>query len=118
MLRCPRWGMTMKMRRGQEEVERGWPLTMSALRVEAMVILQATVVIAATAATATTSATTTSSSEINSEGRPVGWDDASHGNDVDPNYAVVFPQDRVNQITITMIKKKRTMNQHTTRKVR
>jgi spore coat protein H len=34
--------------------------------------------------------------------RPEGWDDESHGNDVDPNYAVVFPQDKVNEITITI----------------
>ncbi|MBX2998366.1 MAG: CotH kinase family protein [Caldilineaceae bacterium] len=31
--------------------------------------------------------------------RPVGWNDASHSNKTDPNYAVVFPTDRVNQIT-------------------
>ena len=35
-------------------------------------------------------------------GRPAGWRDASHSNDVDPTYAVVFPQDRVNEITITI----------------
>ncbi len=34
--------------------------------------------------------------------RPAGWDNASHSNDADPNYAVVFPQDKVNQITITL----------------
>ncbi len=34
--------------------------------------------------------------------RPAGWDEASHGNDADPDYAVVFPQDEVNTITITL----------------
>jgi hypothetical protein len=32
--------------------------------------------------------------------RPAGWLEASHGDDVEPDYAVVFPQDKVNQITI------------------
>ncbi len=35
------------------------------------------------------------------ETRPEGWDEYSHGNDTDPDYAVVFPQDEVNTITIT-----------------
>lgn len=35
-------------------------------------------------------------------GRPAGWTEASHSNDVDPNYAVVFPIDAVNTITITI----------------
>jgi spore coat protein H len=34
--------------------------------------------------------------------RPAGWSEDTHSNDVDPNYDVVFPQDRVNQITITI----------------
>lgn len=34
--------------------------------------------------------------------RPVSWTEASHSNDADPNYEVVFPQDQVNQITITI----------------
>jgi spore coat protein H len=34
--------------------------------------------------------------------RPEGWNEASHGNDVDPNYEVVFPQDKVNEIIITI----------------
>lgn len=33
---------------------------------------------------------------------PDGWSKETHGNDVDPNYAVVFPEDEVNQITITI----------------
>lgn len=32
---------------------------------------------------------------------PEGWNDASHGNAAEPNYAVVFPQNKVNQLTIT-----------------
>lgn len=34
--------------------------------------------------------------------RPNGWTDATHSNDVDPNYDVVFPEDKVNTITITI----------------
>ena len=34
--------------------------------------------------------------------RPEGWTEATHSNDVDPNYDVVFPADKVNQITITI----------------
>ena len=33
---------------------------------------------------------------------PEGWTDETHGNDVDPNYEIVFPQDKVNQIKITI----------------
>jgi spore coat protein H len=32
----------------------------------------------------------------------VNWDEASHGNDAEPNYAVVFPQESVNRIDITL----------------
>jgi spore coat protein H len=35
-------------------------------------------------------------------GRPTGWTEATHSNDVDPNYAVVFPMDAVNTLTITI----------------
>lgn len=34
--------------------------------------------------------------------RPAGWSEDSHGNDAEPNYEVVFPQDQVNQLTITI----------------
>ena len=34
--------------------------------------------------------------------RPAGWSEETHSNDVDPNYEVVFPEDKVNQITITI----------------
>jgi spore coat protein H len=34
--------------------------------------------------------------------RPAGWTDKTHGKKADPNYAVVFPQDRVNRIKITI----------------
>ena len=37
-----------------------------------------------------------------STARPAGWAEESHSNDVDPNYEVVYPQDKVNQITITI----------------
>lgn len=33
--------------------------------------------------------------------RPEGWDEYSHGNDTEPVYEVVFPQEAVNTITIT-----------------
>ena len=34
--------------------------------------------------------------------RPDGWSEESHGNDVGPNYEVVFPQDQVNTINISI----------------
>jgi hypothetical protein len=34
--------------------------------------------------------------------RPKGWSEETHGNDADPNYEVVFSEDKVNQITITI----------------
>lgn len=34
--------------------------------------------------------------------RPAGWNDETHGNKVAPNYEVVFPTDKVNQLTITI----------------
>lgn len=34
--------------------------------------------------------------------RPAGWDEVSHGNDADPDYSTVFPQDSVNTLTITI----------------
>ena len=34
--------------------------------------------------------------------RPENWSEESHSNDVDPNYDVVFPEDQVNQIVITI----------------
>jgi len=51
-------------------------------------------------ATATTPATPAAEDGEDAVVRPAGWTDATHSNAVDPNYAVVFPQDKVNQITI------------------
>ena len=34
--------------------------------------------------------------------RPAGWNEETHSNNVEPNYEVVFPVDKVNQITITI----------------
>jgi len=34
--------------------------------------------------------------------RPDGWSEETHGNDAEPNYDVVFPQDAVNRIDITI----------------
>lgn len=36
--------------------------------------------------------------------RPTGWTDLSHGEDVDPDYDVVFPADRVQTLTIVVDK--------------
>lgn len=55
-----------------------------------------------TAVTDTTSTTEVTADEVN---RPAGWAEASHSNDADPGYGVVFPQDKVNQITITIAPK-------------
>jgi spore coat protein H len=46
--------------------------------------------------------TTADAPAADDEGRPAGWTEASHSNDVDPNYAVVFPIDAVNTLTITI----------------
>jgi spore coat protein H len=34
--------------------------------------------------------------------RPEGWTEVTHSNNVDPNYEIVFSQDKVNQIKITL----------------
>ena len=34
--------------------------------------------------------------------RPAGWDEDSHGETTDPEYAIVFPQEEVNTITLTV----------------
>lgn len=34
--------------------------------------------------------------------RPAGWEDYSHSNETDPDYEIVFPQDEVNTLTITI----------------
>jgi spore coat protein H len=44
----------------------------------------------------------TSDNETANEGRPAGWTAASHSNDADPDYDMVFPKDAVNQMTITV----------------
>jgi spore coat protein CotH len=41
-------------------------------------------------------------SEVLTSNRPDGWSEATHGKDAEPNYAVVFSDDKVNQITITI----------------
>ena len=46
--------------------------------------------------------TETQSGETDTVVRPEGWSEESHGNVAEPNYDVVFPDDRVNQITITI----------------
>ena len=49
-----------------------------------------------------TTATQQSSSASQQSTRPEGWTDETHSNNVDPNYEVVFPQDKVNQLIITI----------------
>jgi spore coat protein H len=46
--------------------------------------------------------TTTEGAETDTIARPGGWSEETHGNEAEPNYEVVFPDDRVNQITITI----------------
>ena len=53
-------------------------------------------------ATSDNPAPTSNAAADDSITRPVGWSEESHSNDVDPNYDVVFPQDKVNQMTITI----------------
>lgn len=55
---------------------------------------------AATATSAGDAADATNATETIE--RPDGWDEASHGADVEPNYDVVFPDDAVNTLTITI----------------
>ena len=45
---------------------------------------------------------TEASAEETEISRPAGWSEETHSNDADPNYEVVFPEDEVNQITITI----------------
>jgi spore coat protein H len=49
-----------------------------------------------------TSATVVGATAEDSVARPEGWIETSHGNDAEPDYATVFPTDRVNQITLTV----------------
>ncbi len=48
------------------------------------------------------SAITSTAETESTAGRPEGWTDATHGGDAEPNYEVVFPANKVNQITITI----------------
>jgi len=45
---------------------------------------------------------TTEAEGTNEVSRPEGWSEETHSNEVDPNYDVVFPGDKVNQMTITI----------------
>lgn len=50
-----------------------------------------------------TTPTDDSSGTDNSSGLETpDWTDATHGNDAEPDYEIVFPQDRVNRIDITL----------------
>jgi len=43
-----------------------------------------------------------SSSHAQDVTRPANWQEESHSRDVDPNYNIVFPQNRINTLTITI----------------
>lgn len=45
---------------------------------------------------------TEASAEETEISRPAGWSEETHSDNADPNYEVVFPEDKVNQITITI----------------
>lgn len=47
-------------------------------------------------------ATSSTSAEDQANARPAGWTSATHGDEAEPNYDVVFPENKVNQITITI----------------
>ncbi|HMQ30495.1 MAG TPA: hypothetical protein PKD53_07185, partial [Chloroflexaceae bacterium] len=51
---------------------------------------------------AATSSATAPAPHSGATARPAGWSEESHGNDVAPNYAVVFPTDTVNTLTLTI----------------
>lgn len=48
------------------------------------------------------SPTTGDSASTDTAGRPAGWSNESHSDQAEPNYEVVFPQDKVNEILITI----------------
>lgn len=50
----------------------------------------------------TTDDTTSDAVTDSTAGRPAGWGEASHSNDAEPDYDVVFPADQVNTITVTI----------------
>ena len=57
-------------------------------------------VLSGAAATPTTAPAATPAAD--DDVRPAGWTEATHSNDVDPNYDVVFPIDAINTLTITI----------------
>lgn len=64
-----------------------------------VILILAVIVFTAITGCGSVSATDSADGEIE---RPEGWTRETHGNDVDPDYDVVFPQDTVNRITITI----------------
>jgi spore coat protein H len=54
------------------------------------------------AATQHTAETGTEGAATDAVARPEAWSEETHGDGSEPNYDVVFPDDRVNQITITI----------------
>jgi spore coat protein CotH len=69
------------------------------VNIEPVIVAQASSVDETVEPTSTEPATTAADEETV---RPQGWNEETHSNDVDPNFAVVFPQDKVNQLTITV----------------
>jgi spore coat protein H len=49
-----------------------------------------------------TAETATEAAATDTVARPEGWSEETHGDGIEPNYDVVFPDDKVNQITITI----------------
>ncbi|MCB8924309.1 MAG: CotH kinase family protein [Ardenticatenaceae bacterium] len=49
-----------------------------------------------------TAVTTSNEAESAETARPAGWSEATHSNDADPNYEVVFPEDEVLRLDITI----------------
>ncbi|MCB8980990.1 MAG: CotH kinase family protein [Ardenticatenaceae bacterium] len=52
--------------------------------------------------TAVTTTTASQTDEADDVTRPAGWSEATHSNDADPNYDVVFPEDEVLRLDITI----------------
>ncbi|MBK8903244.1 MAG: hypothetical protein IPM53_18810 [Anaerolineaceae bacterium] len=52
--------------------------------------------------TAVATTITSQTNESDEVARPDGWSEATHSNDVDPNYEVVFPEDEVLRLDITI----------------
>lgn len=73
-----------------------------ALALTACATSQATDLTEAAPVSVATSEGAAETAVTDSTNRPEGWTDATHSNKVAPNYDIVFPQDKVSQLTITI----------------